>query len=70
MLGAPGNCDGNGAVDLGHYSFFGACLVGPDVVPSATQAPTLAACLVALDFDDGTDVDLEDHRAFQGALPD
>ena len=70
VLGLPGDYDGNYTVDLNDYTFFAECLFGPGVLPSPAQPPTVAACLGTFDFNEDTDVDLQDYQAFQLALPD
>ncbi len=53
----PGDCDGDGDVDLDDFADFNACLVGPD--------GGLGTGCECFDFDDDGDNDLIDFAAFQ-----
>jgi hypothetical protein len=61
----PGDCDGDGDVDLEDYTDFEACLAGP--------GGGLGPDCGCVDFDDNGDVDLRDFAAFaevfMGPLP-
>ncbi len=56
-LALPGDCDGDGDVDLDDFADFNACLVGPD--------GGLGTGCECFDFDDDGDNDLNDFAEFQ-----
>jgi hypothetical protein len=53
----PGDCDGDGYVDLADYGVFYSCVTGPE--GAVTQSCRM------VDLDDDGDVDLADHGALQ-----
>ena len=62
----PGDYNADLAVDLVDYMSFVDCMAGPDVPPSP-QEPLSSEdhCLGAFDFDEDSDVDLDDFGGFQ-----
>ena len=58
--GTPGDCDGDGDVDLTDFLVFQTCYTGPDGGPVGPECDPV-------DFDDDGDVDLQDFLAFQTA---
>ena len=54
----PGDCDGDGDIDLSDFFTFQTCFTGPDGGPVGQECE-------CVDFDDDDDVDLQDFLAFQ-----
>jgi hypothetical protein len=57
---APGDANGDGAVDLYDYSTLYDCLYGPDVAPDPGLTSARSPCLDVFDFDEDADVDARD----------
>ena len=66
-VGAPGDHDGDGDVDLTDYLNFADCMEGPNTPPvPSLPGGTVAKCLSAFDFAPGDgDVDEPDFASFQ-----
>lgn len=58
--GVPGDCDGDGFVDLDDFGVFAVCMAGP-----MASVPPECGCA---DLDGDGDVDLEDFAEFQAAF--
>lgn len=66
---APGDFNGDDAVDLEDYLLFSDCMSGPNAFPQpSVTGASGAQCLIAFDFDDDNDVDLADFSAFASSL--
>jgi len=62
---APGDFNGDDAVDEIDFAFFADCVSGPDATPAPTVTEATAdQCQIAFDADDDQDVDLSDYDAF------
>ena len=56
----------SGDVDLGDFEALADCMAGPNATPNPTlPGVTAQNCLDAFDFDEDSDVDLQDSAAFQ-----
>ncbi len=62
--GGPGDCTGDGVVDLDDYDMLFECMAGPNATPTPTPPITLEQCLGCFDFDGDEDVDLIDFTQF------
>jgi hypothetical protein len=68
--GVNGDFDGDLAVNLVDYRYFGDCLNGPAELPNPTTGAGCGnICLDVFDFDSDGDVDLNDYRQFQLLFP-
>lgn len=65
---AKGDFDGDGAIDLGDYAPFAACLNRPGAAPMPPPQYTAQDCRDAFDFNADGDVDLQDFAGFAAAL--
>ncbi|HRX87210.1 MAG TPA: hypothetical protein P5572_19460, partial [Phycisphaerae bacterium] len=66
---APGDFNGDNAVDIADHAFLADCLTGPGVLPApTTTGASVSQCLIAFDADDDNDVDLSDAATFQRSL--
>jgi len=63
---APGDCDGDGVLNLRDFMHLTDCMAGPEHLPEPRDASmTLEACLLVFDFDRDGDVDIRDCAKFE-----